>query len=94
MEESQRIFSKLMRFIEKQSGEVKEVIRAQERAAVSQAEAVLEKIQREMVELRNTSAELERLSHTEDHIHFLQVNMDEFIYLLFVFLTLIHRIEK
>lgn len=77
MEESERIFSKLIRFIEKQSSEVKETIRVQERAAVSQAEEVLEKIQREIAELRNTNAELERLSHTEDHIQFLQVKMYE-----------------
>lgn len=73
VEESERIFSKLIRSIEKQSSEVKELIRVQERAAVSQAEEVLEKLQREMAELRRTEEELERLSHTEDHAHFLQV---------------------
>ncbi|XP_047445364.1 E3 ubiquitin/ISG15 ligase TRIM25-like [Mugil cephalus] len=72
VEESERIFSKLSRSIEKQSCEVKELIRVQERAAVSQAEEALEKIQREIGELRRTEAELEKLSHTEDHIHFLQ----------------------
>ncbi|XP_070701891.1 tripartite motif-containing protein 16-like [Pempheris klunzingeri] len=72
VEESERVFSKLIRSIEKQSSEVKEVIRVQERAAVGQAEELLEKIQREMVELRRTDAELEKLSHTDDHVHFLQ----------------------
>uniref|UniRef100_A0A3P8U846 FinTRIM family, member 87 n=1 Tax=Amphiprion percula TaxID=161767 RepID=A0A3P8U846_AMPPE len=72
VEESERIFSKLIRSIEKQSSEVKEVIKVQQRAAVSQAEEVLEKVQREIVELRRTEAELEKLSHTEDHVHFLQ----------------------
>lgn len=73
VEESERIFSRLIRSIEKQSCEVKELIRVQERAAVSQTEELLEKIQREMVELRRADAELEKLSQTEDHIHFLQV---------------------
>lgn len=73
MEESERIFSKLIRSIEKQSCEVKELIRVQERATVSQAEELLEKIQREIVELRRAEAELEKLSRTEDHVHFLQV---------------------
>lgn len=73
VEESERIFSKLIRSIEKQSCEVKEVIRVQERAAVSQAEELLEKIQREIVELRRTDAELEKLCRTEDHGYFLQV---------------------
>ncbi|KAM3605093.1 uncharacterized protein V6R79_020518 [Siganus canaliculatus] len=72
VEESERIFSKLIRCMEKQSCEVMELIRVQERAAVSQAEELLEKIQREIVELRRTDAELEKLSHNEDHIHFLQ----------------------
>ncbi|TNN51506.1 E3 ubiquitin/ISG15 ligase TRIM25 [Liparis tanakae] len=72
VEESQRVFSKLIRAIEKQSNEVKEVMRVQERAAVSQAEELLDKIQREMVELRRADAELEKISRTEDHCNFLQ----------------------
>ncbi|KAK5600263.1 hypothetical protein CRENBAI_002621 [Crenichthys baileyi] len=72
VEESERIYSKLIRSIEKQSGEVKEMIKSQERQVVSQAEEMLEKIQREMAEHRRTEAELERLSRTEDHTHFLQ----------------------
>ncbi|XP_039670727.1 E3 ubiquitin/ISG15 ligase TRIM25-like isoform X2 [Perca fluviatilis] len=72
VEESERVFSKLIRSIEKQSSEVKEVMRVQERAAVSQAEELLEKIQRDVTELRRTGAELEKLSGTENHIHFLQ----------------------
>ncbi|XP_012711986.2 E3 ubiquitin/ISG15 ligase TRIM25 [Fundulus heteroclitus] len=71
VEESERIFSKLIRSIEKQSGEVKEMIKSQERLVVSQAEEMLEKIQREMTEHRRIEAELERLSRTDD-IHFLQ----------------------
>lgn len=73
MEESERIFSRLIRSIEKQSCEVKELIRVQERAAVSQAEELLETIQRETVALRRADDELETLSSTADHIHFLQV---------------------
>lgn len=73
VEESERIFSRLIRSIEKQSCEVKELLRGQERAAVSQAEELLEKIQREITELRRADTELEKLSQTEDHIHFLQV---------------------
>ncbi|TDH05847.1 hypothetical protein EPR50_G00126850 [Perca flavescens] len=72
VEESERVFSKLIRSIEKQSSEVKEVMRVQERAAVSQAEELLEKIQRDVTELRRTGAELEKISGTENHIHFLQ----------------------
>lgn len=75
MEESERIYTKIIRSIEKQSGEVKEMIKSQERLVISQAEEMLERIQRDMAEHRRTEAELEKLSHTEDHIHFLQVWM-------------------
>ncbi|XP_029380841.1 E3 ubiquitin-protein ligase TRIM47-like isoform X2 [Echeneis naucrates] len=72
VEESERIFSRLIRSIEKQSCEVKELIRVQERAAVSQAEEQLEKIQREAAAARRMDAELEKFCRTQDHIHFLQ----------------------
>lgn len=73
LEESERIFSRLIRSIEKQRSQVTELLRFQERAAVTQAEELLEKIQRELVEVRRADAELERLSSTGDHMHFLQV---------------------
>lgn len=55
---------------------MKELIRVQERAAVNQAEGLLEKVQREIVELRRADGELDRLLHSEDHIHFLQVRTE------------------
>ena len=73
MDESERIFSRLIRSIEKQGLEVKELIRGRERAAVSQAAELLEKLQREIVELRRNEAELEKLCRSDDHVHFLQV---------------------
>ncbi|XP_034743679.1 E3 ubiquitin/ISG15 ligase TRIM25-like [Etheostoma cragini] len=72
VEESERVFSKLIRSIEKHSSEVKAAMRVQESAAVSQAEEQLEKIQRDKTELRRTCAELDKISGTEDHINFLQ----------------------
>lgn len=72
VEESERVFSKLIRSIEKQSGELKERMRSQERAAVGQAEEQLERVQRELSELRKNHSDLERLTSTEDHVHFIQ----------------------
>ncbi|XP_029605144.1 tripartite motif-containing protein 16-like [Salmo trutta] len=72
VEDSDQIFTELIRSIERRSSEVKELIRAQEKAQVSQAEGVLEQLKQEIAELRKRSTELEQLSHTEDHIHFLQ----------------------
>ncbi|XP_061112542.1 E3 SUMO-protein ligase RanBP2-like isoform X2 [Conger conger] len=72
VEDSDRIFTELIRSIEKRLSEVKELIRDQEKAEVSRAEGLLERLEQEIAELRRREAELEQLSHTEDHIHFLQ----------------------
>ncbi|XP_068196782.1 E3 ubiquitin/ISG15 ligase TRIM25-like isoform X2 [Antennarius striatus] len=72
VEESERIFSRLIRSIEKQSSELKELFRVQERRAVGQVEELLEDTQRELAELRRADSELVRLSQFEDHIRFLE----------------------
>uniref|UniRef100_A0A8C8LQY8 Fish virus induced TRIM protein n=1 Tax=Oncorhynchus tshawytscha TaxID=74940 RepID=A0A8C8LQY8_ONCTS len=74
MEDSDQIFTQLICSIERRRSEVKKLIRAQEKAQVSQAERLLEQLKQEIAELRKRSTELEQLSHTEDHIHFLQVH--------------------
>ncbi|XP_045068689.1 tripartite motif-containing protein 16-like [Coregonus clupeaformis] len=72
VKDSDKIFTELIRSIERRRSEVKELIRAQEKAQVSQAEGLLEQLEQDIAELRKRSTELEQLSHTEDHIHFLQ----------------------
>uniref|UniRef100_A0A3B4Y879 FinTRIM family, member 67 n=1 Tax=Seriola lalandi dorsalis TaxID=1841481 RepID=A0A3B4Y879_SERLL len=71
-EESDAVFTELIRSIELKRFEVRELIKAQEKTAISQAEQLLDKIQKEITELKKSEAELEKLSHTEDHVHFLQ----------------------
>ncbi|KAJ8358008.1 hypothetical protein AAFF_G00043610 [Aldrovandia affinis] len=72
VEDSERIFTELIRSFERRRSEVKELIRDQEKAEVSRAERLIEQLEQEIAELRRRDAELEQLSHTEDHIHFLQ----------------------
>ncbi|KAJ8280053.1 hypothetical protein COCON_G00071190 [Conger conger] len=72
VEDSERIFTEMIRSIERRWSEVKELIRDQEKAEVNRAEGLLERLEQEIAELRRRDAELEQLSHTEDHIHFLQ----------------------
>nr|XP_029517315.1 tripartite motif-containing protein 16-like isoform X2 [Oncorhynchus nerka] len=72
VEDSDRIFTELIHSIERRRSELKELIRDQEKAQVSQADGLLEQLEQEIAELRRRNAELEQLSHTEDHIHFLQ----------------------
>ncbi|XP_028986613.1 finTRIM family, member 67 [Betta splendens] len=71
-EESDAVFTELIQSIELKRFEVRELIMAQEKTAVSQAEQLLDKIQKEITELKKNEAELDRLCHTEDHIQFLQ----------------------
>uniref|UniRef100_A0A8D3B3M8 FinTRIM family, member 67 n=1 Tax=Scophthalmus maximus TaxID=52904 RepID=A0A8D3B3M8_SCOMX len=71
-EESDGVFTELIRSMELKRFEVRELINAQEKMAVSQAEQLLDKIQREIAELKKSEAELDKLSHTEDHVHFLK----------------------
>lgn len=75
MEDSEKIFTELIHSIEKRHSEVNELISAQQRAAESQAEGLLERLEQEVAELRRRDAELVKLSHIEDHSLFLQVTL-------------------
>ncbi|XP_076126936.1 E3 ubiquitin-protein ligase TRIM47-like isoform X2 [Alosa pseudoharengus] len=72
VEDSERIFIEMIRSIERRRSEVTERIRAQEKAEVSRVEGLLKQLEQEIAELKRRDAELEQLSHTEDHIHFLK----------------------
>ncbi|KAJ7998226.1 hypothetical protein DPEC_G00220390 [Dallia pectoralis] len=72
VEDSEKIFTELIRSIERRSSEVKKLIRDQEETQVSQVEGLLEKLKQEIMKLKMRCTELEKISHIEDHIHFLQ----------------------
>ncbi|XP_036437225.1 tripartite motif-containing protein 16-like [Colossoma macropomum] len=72
VEDSERIFTELICSIEKKRCEVTELIRAQEKTELSGAEELIEQLEQEIADLKRRDTELEQLSHTEDHIHFLQ----------------------
>ncbi|XP_049324101.1 E3 ubiquitin/ISG15 ligase TRIM25-like [Astyanax mexicanus] len=77
VQDSERIFSELIRSIEKTRSEVTQLIRAREKAVVSRAEELLVWLEQEITELRGKDNELEELLHTENHIYTLQVeNID------------------
>ncbi|XP_026081533.1 tripartite motif-containing protein 16-like [Carassius auratus] len=72
VEDSERIFTELIRSIERSRSELIRLIRDQEKTAVSRAEERLERLEQEINDLRRRDTELEQLSHTQDHIQFLQ----------------------
>ncbi|XP_042560467.1 E3 ubiquitin/ISG15 ligase TRIM25-like [Clupea harengus] len=74
-EDTERIFTELISFMEKKRSEVKESIRAQEKAEVSRAEGLLEQLELEIAKLKNRDAEMEQLQPIEDPVDFLQVTL-------------------
>ncbi|XP_043996568.1 tripartite motif-containing protein 16-like [Gambusia affinis] len=71
VEDSEKIFTQLIRLLQKRSSEVKQLIRSQQETEVSLVKDVQEKLEQEITELKRKDAELEQLSHTEDHNQFL-----------------------
>ncbi|XP_053471030.1 tripartite motif-containing protein 16 isoform X2 [Ictalurus furcatus] len=72
VEDSEIIFTEMISSMEKKRSEVTKLIRAQEKAELSRAERLLEQLEQEITDLQRRVTELEQLSHTHDHIQFLQ----------------------
>ncbi|XP_042249243.1 tripartite motif-containing protein 16-like [Thunnus maccoyii] len=71
VEDSEKIFTELIRLLQKRSSDVKQQIRSQQETEVSRVKELQEKLEQEITELKRKDAELKQLSHTEDHIQFL-----------------------
>lgn len=52
------------------------MIRSHEKTTVTRGEILLDRMEEEITLLRKKHTDLEKLSHTDDHIHFLQVTSD------------------
>ncbi|XP_053170959.1 E3 ubiquitin/ISG15 ligase TRIM25-like [Scomber japonicus] len=72
VKDSGKIFTELIRLLQKRSSDVKQQIRSQQETEVSGVKELQEKLQQEITELKRKDAELKQLSHTEDHNQFLQ----------------------
>ncbi|XP_030011108.1 tripartite motif-containing protein 16 [Sphaeramia orbicularis] len=72
LEENERIFTELLLSIERKYNEVKEMIRSHEKSTVTRADILLNRLEEEITLLRKRHNDLDKLSHTDDHIHFLQ----------------------
>ncbi|KAM9365916.1 tripartite motif-containing protein 16-like [Pholidichthys leucotaenia] len=71
VEDSEKMFTELICLIQKRSSDVKQQVRSQQETEVSRVLDLQEKLEQEIAELKSKDGELERLSHTEDHIQFL-----------------------
>ncbi|XP_046884756.1 tripartite motif-containing protein 16 [Hypomesus transpacificus] len=72
LDENERIFTELIRSIERKYNEVKEQVRAHEKTTVTQAEGMLQRLEEEITLMKKKHTDLDKLSLTDDHIHFLQ----------------------
>uniref|UniRef100_A0A3B3RTJ0 Tripartite motif-containing protein 16-like n=1 Tax=Paramormyrops kingsleyae TaxID=1676925 RepID=A0A3B3RTJ0_9TELE len=71
-----KMFIEMICSIQRRRSEVTKLIRDQEKAAVSQVKGHMERLKQEIDELKRRHSELEQLSHTEDHIHLIQLTLD------------------
>ncbi|KAL7880911.1 hypothetical protein SRHO_G00031650 [Serrasalmus rhombeus] len=68
-----KVFRYLMHCIERSQAELLEVMEEKQKAAERQAGEFIKELEQEITELKRRDTELEQLSHTEDHLHLLQV---------------------
>ena len=71
--ESTALLSALLRSVERRQAELVEVIQRKQAAAERRAERLIAELELEITELERKRSEMEQLSHTEDHLHLLQV---------------------
>ncbi|TNN47689.1 E3 ubiquitin/ISG15 ligase TRIM25 [Liparis tanakae] len=71
VEDSEQIFTELIRLMENRSSDVKQQVRSRQRTEVSRVRELQEKLEQEITELKRNEAELKLLSHTEDLKQFL-----------------------
>ncbi|KAF7700425.1 hypothetical protein HF521_003383 [Silurus meridionalis] len=72
VDDNEKIFNEMISSLVKRRSDAMEMIRVQEKADLSQAEQHLKHLEQEITDLQRRVSELEQLSHTPDHIHFLQ----------------------
>uniref|UniRef100_A0A671U860 FinTRIM family, member 83 n=1 Tax=Sparus aurata TaxID=8175 RepID=A0A671U860_SPAAU len=72
LQECEKMFSDMMRSIERMQQEMTKLIASNKRAALNNAEGHMERLSHEIADLKRRDNEITQLSRTEDHIHFIQ----------------------
>uniref|UniRef100_A0A8C4TH04 Tripartite motif-containing protein 16-like n=1 Tax=Erpetoichthys calabaricus TaxID=27687 RepID=A0A8C4TH04_ERPCA len=73
--EHEKTFTDLIHCIEETQWKLIERIREQEKREMEKANGAMERLEKEIKELKRRDAELKELSKTKDHVHFLQVSV-------------------
>nr|XP_020510352.1 tripartite motif-containing protein 16-like isoform X1 [Labrus bergylta] len=71
VDHSEKIFTELIGLMEKSRSDVKQQVRSLQKTEEGEVRELQEKLEQEITELKGKDAELEKLSHTEDHNQFL-----------------------
>ena len=71
VKDSEKIFTELIRLLEKRSSDVKQQIRSQQETEVRRVRELQERLEQEITELKRRDHELKQLLDTEDHNQFL-----------------------
>ncbi|CAL8389622.1 unnamed protein product [Boreogadus saida] len=67
-----QVLTSLMRCIEKCQDDLNQMVKERLKSTVKQAEGLIKELEQEIEDLTNRSSEVKQLSHTKDHLHFLQ----------------------
>ncbi|XP_028289783.1 E3 ubiquitin/ISG15 ligase TRIM25-like [Gouania willdenowi] len=70
VEHSEQMFTELIHLLQRRSSELEKEVRSKQQTEVSAVRALQEKLEQEIIELKNRDAKLQQISHTEDHIQF------------------------
>ncbi|XP_029992726.1 tripartite motif-containing protein 16-like [Sphaeramia orbicularis] len=70
--QNEKVYSEIVSMADKRRCALKELIRVQENAAVSRAQALVHQLENEISGMRKKENEIKQLSLSEDHIRFLQ----------------------
>uniref|UniRef100_A0A673AU52 E3 ubiquitin/ISG15 ligase TRIM25-like n=1 Tax=Sphaeramia orbicularis TaxID=375764 RepID=A0A673AU52_9TELE len=71
LEKSEKILTEMIQLVEERRRDVKQQIRSKEETELGRVKELESKLEREIAELRRKDAELDKLSHTDDHNQFL-----------------------
>ncbi|XP_060941547.1 tripartite motif-containing protein 16-like [Limanda limanda] len=71
VEDSEEIFTEMIRLLEKRSSDVEQQIRSQQETEAGRVRELQERLEQEITELKRKDHELKQLSDTEDHNKFL-----------------------
>ncbi|KAK3568043.1 hypothetical protein QTP86_029106 [Hemibagrus guttatus] len=71
--DSVEVFTALIRSIKRSQAELLKLMEEKQKAAERQAEGLIKELEQEITVLKRRDTELEQLSHTEEHLHLLQI---------------------